>query len=192
MRYDEPPKAEEAGLILVGGGARSGKSAFALDRARRAGRRRVYVATAEPGDDEMRERIARHRAERGDDLETIEEPLDLAAALRRSAAADVVVVDCLTLWLANLLVRGDAPEEVLARLDEALAAPRAPCAIVVTNEVGMGIVPDSPLGRAFRDLAGRAHQRLAAAADEIHVAILGTVLRVRPQPIVESAPRDAR
>lgn len=179
-------------LVLVGGGARSGKSAFALARARRAGERRVYVATAEAGDDEMRARIARHRAERGPDLETIEEPLDLAGALRRSASADVVVVDCLTLWLANRLLREEAPEAVLARLDEALAAPRAPCAIVVTNEVGMGIVPESPLARAFRDLAGRAHQRLAAAADEIHVAILGTVLRLRPAPISESGAGDER
>jgi adenosylcobinamide kinase/adenosylcobinamide-phosphate guanylyltransferase len=184
--------AERGVLVLVGGGARSGKSAFALDRARRAGTRRIYVATAEPGDDEMRERIERHRAERGGDLETIEEPLDLAAALRRSATADVVVVDCLTLWLANRLLRGDAPAQVLEQLDRALAVPRAPCAIVVTNEVGMGIVPDTPLARAFRDLAGRAHQRLAAAADEIHVALLGTVLRIRPQPIVESGRIERR
>jgi adenosylcobinamide kinase / adenosylcobinamide-phosphate guanylyltransferase len=179
-------------LVLVGGGARSGKSAFALARARRAGERRVYVATAEAGDDEMRARIARHRAERGSDLETIEEPLDLAGALRRSAAADVVVVDCLTLWLANRLLRDEPPDAVLALLGEALAAPRAPCAIFVTNEVGMGIVPEGALARAFRDLAGRAHQHLAAVADEIHVAILGTVLRLRPPPIAESEPGDGR
>jgi adenosylcobinamide kinase/adenosylcobinamide-phosphate guanylyltransferase len=179
-------------LVLVGGGARSGKSAFALERARRAGERRVYVATAEPGDGEMRERISRHRAERGGDFTTVEEPLDLARALRRSSEADVVVVDCLTLWLANRLHRDGALDAVLARLDEALAVPRAPVAVFVTNEVGMGIVPESPLAREFRDLTGRAHQRLAAAADEIHVAILGTVLRVRPGPVVESSPGGGR
>lgn len=179
---DESPRR----LILVGGGARSGKSAFALARARAAGPRRVYVATAEAGDGEMRARIERHRAERGDDLVTIEEPLDLGSALRRSAGADVALVDCLTLWLANRLLRGESEEAVLAALDEALAGPRAPCTILVTNEVGMGIVPENALARSFRDLAGRAHQRVAALADEIHVAILGTVLRLRPAPLAES------
>lgn len=173
-------------LILVGGGARSGKSAYALAHARAAGTRRVYVATAQPEDDEMRERIMRHRAERGAELETVEEPFDLAGALRRSAAADVVLVDCLTLWLANRLLRGEYPEAVLVALDAALAGPRARCTIVVTNEVGMGIVPENALARAFRDLAGRAHQRIAVAADEVYVAILGTVLRLRPAPVIES------
>lgn len=181
-----------SGLVLIGGGVRSGKSAFALARARALGPRRAYVATAEPGDAEMQARIARHRTERaGDGFLTIEEPLDLAAALRRSAAADVVVVDCLTLWLANRLLRNEPPEDVLGRLEEALAAPRARSAIVVTNEVGFGIVPENALARAFRDLCGRAHQRVAAAADEVHVAILGVVLRVRPSPIVESWPGTA-
>lgn len=178
-----------SGLVLIGGGARSGKSAFALARARAAGQRRAYIATAEPGDGEMRDRIARHRAERaGDGFVTIEEPLDLAGALRRSAPHDVVVVDCLTLWLSNRLLRNEPAEDVLARLGEALDAPRAPIAIVVTNEVGLGIVPENALARSFRDLCGRAHQQLVATADEVHMAFLGIVLRVRPAPIVESWP----
>ncbi|MBM4266830.1 MAG: bifunctional adenosylcobinamide kinase/adenosylcobinamide-phosphate guanylyltransferase [Deltaproteobacteria bacterium] len=176
-------------IVLIGGGVRSGKSAFALARARRASPPRWYVATAEALDEEMRERARRHRAEREGELETVEEPLDLAAALERTRGASVVVIDCLTLWLANRLMRGEAAEETLARLEEVLeriAADQAEV-LIVTNEVGMGVVPESVLGRAFRDLAGAAHQRVARVADEIHVAILGVVLRVHPGPVEVSA-----
>ena len=172
-------------ITLVGGGARSGKSAFALAQARRLGPRRAFLATAEPLDDEMRARIARHRDERGDDFFTIEEPRDLPGALGRLEPFDVVVVDCLTLWLSNLLVAGMAAgsiREQVEALVAVLAAPRLR-AILVTNEVGMGIVPETPLGRAFRDLAGQSHQRLAAVADEIYLAALGVVLRVHPGPV---------
>jgi adenosylcobinamide kinase/adenosylcobinamide-phosphate guanylyltransferase len=103
----------------------------------------------------------------------------------------VVVVDCLTLWLSNLVCRGDTEAAIAERVDalgEALARRRFH-AIVVTNEVGLGIVPEAPLGRLFRDVAGRAHQQLAAVADEIHLAILGTILRLRPEPLAV-APRD--
>ena len=174
-------------IVLVGGGARSGKSSFALRRARELGARRLFVATAEPFDDEMRARIARHRSDRGDDFRTVEEPLALPERLAAVdiGESDVVLIDCLTLWLSNLLVRGAADDEALAAVDRLLeAAERCPAPIVlVTNEVGMGLVPDTPLGRRFRDLAGFAHQRLAARADEIYVAILGLMLRVRPAPV---------
>jgi len=186
-------------LILIGGGVRSGKSAFALRRARVLGPRRVYVATAEPLDDEMSARIGRHVRERGADFRTVEEPLALPEALvalgggerASDAGTDVVVVDCLTLWLSNLVCRGDSEGSVAERV-HALAAALARRrfhAIVVTNEVGLGIVPEAALGRLFRDIVGRAHQRLAALADEIHLAILGTILRLRPEPIAV-APRD--
>jgi adenosylcobinamide kinase/adenosylcobinamide-phosphate guanylyltransferase len=173
-------------LILVGGGVRSGKSAFALSLARRLGDRRAFVATAQPFDDEMRERIAAHRAERAGDFATVEAPLDLAGALLGIAGApDVVVVDCLTLWLSNLLLRGDRPEaialEVLRLADVLRAGPFH--AILVTNEVGMGVVPESALGRAFRDVAGRAHQELARRSDRIFLAALGCILRLRPAPL---------
>lgn len=176
-------------IVLVGGGARSGKSSFALARARALGERRVFVATAQAFDGEMEGRIALHRATRGDDFRTLEEPLELPRLLAGLDGSDVVVVDCLTLWLSNLLVRGDAPAAALACIDELCAAlaPRRYHALLVSNEVGMGIVPDSALARAFRDLAGSAHQRIAAVADEIHVAILGTVLRLKPAPVAVQA-----
>lgn len=176
--------------ILVGGGARSGKSSFALARARRLGTGRVLVATAEGLDPEMQARIARHRADRGSEFRTVEEPLELAGALGAITDADVVVIDCLTLWLSNLLLRGEAPERVLERADELarVVADRPFATILVTNEVGLGIVPENALARTFRDVAGTVHQRLAQDADEIHVALLGTVLRIRPGPVEPSSP----
>lgn len=180
-------------VALVGGGVRAGKSSFALALARTLGPRRVFLATAEPRDEEMAARIAAHRRERAGDFETVEEPLDLVGALGRVGAADVVLVDCLTLWLSNLLLRGE-DEGGIARKVAALAdalrdAPFA--SVVVTNEVGMGIVPESALGRTFRDVAGRAHQALAARADRIYFAVLGTVLRLAPGPVtVEPTPGD--
>lgn len=170
--------------IVIGGGARAGKSAFALALARELGTRRLLLATAQPLDDEMRERIARHRAERGQDFETLEEPLDVAGVVAALTGADVIVLDCVTLWLSNLLLAGRREPEILAQVDvlsDALA--RAPFhAVLVTNEVGMGLVPDTALGRAFRDLAGRVHQRLARVADELYLGVLGTIVRLRPEP----------
>jgi adenosylcobinamide kinase/adenosylcobinamide-phosphate guanylyltransferase len=172
-------------IVLVGGGARSGKSTFAIARARALGARRVFVATAQAFDGEMRDRIDLHRATRGDDFRTFEEPLELPRLLAELDGADVALVDCLTLWLSNLLLRGDPEAVVLARVDElctAIAA-RPFHTVLVTNEVGMGIVPEHALARTFRDVAGVAHQRIAQVADEIHVAILGVVLRLRPAPL---------
>jgi adenosylcobinamide kinase / adenosylcobinamide-phosphate guanylyltransferase len=179
-------------LILIGGGVRSGKSAFALTRARDLGRRRVFLATAQAWDEEMRERIRRHRDERARSFRTVEEPLAVPQALAELSQTDVVLIDCLTLWLSNLLLAGANEADALASVDELIATiARVPFpVVVVTNEVGMGIVPESALGRLFRDVAGRAHQRLARAASEIHLAALGVVLRLRPSPveIVNPAP----
>jgi adenosylcobinamide kinase/adenosylcobinamide-phosphate guanylyltransferase len=183
------PRSE---LILIGGGVRSGKSAFAVALARDLGRRRAFVATAQPLDAEMEARIAAHRAERADAFETVEAPLDLAGVL---AALDheVVLVDCLTLWISNLLLRGDDLPAVAAQVEAvaAVLARRRSHAVLVTNEVGMGIVPESPLGRAFRDAAGRAHQRLALDADRLYLAVLGGVLRLRPDPVALVHPESA-
>ncbi len=189
------------GFVLIGGGARSGKTSFALRLAMQQGSRagepgardaRVFVATAEALDDEMRERIRRHVIERGDAFTTIEAPLDLddrIARLARDDARDsqvaVVVIDCLTLWLSNLLLADLSQEAIEARV-EGLAATLASApfrTLLVTNEVGMGVVPESALGRAFRDVSGRAHQRLARSAREIYLATLGTILRLRPAPL---------
>jgi adenosylcobinamide kinase/adenosylcobinamide-phosphate guanylyltransferase len=176
-------------LVLIGGGVRSGKSAFALEVARRLGTRRAFVATAQAFDEEMRARIAAHRRERGAEFDTVEEPHDLPGALARLGASpappEVVVVDCLTLWLSNLLLRGDDLDAVDAAVGRLVAALGAQPfhAVVVTNEVGMGVVPDSALGRAFRDASGRAHQRLAPCAHRLYLAALGCIVRLRPGPL---------
>jgi adenosylcobinamide kinase/adenosylcobinamide-phosphate guanylyltransferase len=173
-------------LIVVGGGARSGKSRFALARAESLGRRRAFVATAEALDGEMADRIRRHRQDRGPGFETIEEPLELAAALERAyQTADVVVVDCLTFWVSNLLMGGASPPDLAAAFDRLVAVlQRRPIAVIlVSNEVGMGLVPETPLGRGFRDAVGVLHQRLAAEADELYVGVMGQLLRLRPAPL---------
>jgi adenosylcobinamide kinase / adenosylcobinamide-phosphate guanylyltransferase len=189
-----PAPTSSAKLILVGGGARSGKSRFALRRARElagVGGRVVFIATAQALDDEMAERIRRHRAERDPAWSTIEEPLALAQALRRAGEGEgegapvAVVVDCLTLWLSNLFGRGDGPADLAAAFAEVEAelARRRAHVVLVGNEVGLGVVPETPLGRRFRDAAGSLHQRLAARADETYAALMGMVLRLRPGPV---------
>lgn len=172
-------------LIVIGGGVRCGKSAFAVSYAQRLGARRVFIATAQAFDDEMRARIAAHRVERGAAFSTIEAPHDLVAALTGLRDVDVVVIDCLTLWLSNLLLMQLPQDAIDARVAELVSALRAlPAhALIVTNEVGMGIVPETALGRVFRDISGRAHQRLGRAADEIYFAVLGQLLRIKPAPI---------
>jgi adenosylcobinamide kinase/adenosylcobinamide-phosphate guanylyltransferase len=165
-------------LVLVGGGARSGKSRWALERARKRGGRLVYIATAEALDDEMSARIAKHRAERDSAFQTIEEPLDLARSLR-SADGDAIVVDCLTLWLSNRMHA--SLDQALDQTEDAISAAAAQKAevIVVTNEVGCGIVPENALAREFRDLAGIMNQRFAEAADEVYWMVFGQPLRVK-------------
>jgi len=177
-------------VILIGGGARSGKSAFALTRAAELGERRAFVATAQAFDDEMRARIAAHVRERGAGWQTHEVPFLLPEALAELDAG-VVVVDCLTLWLSNLLLQDQSSDQALAQLERLakVLEARRNHVLLVTNEVGMGIVPDNALARTFRDLAGRAHQRLATMADEIHFAALGVMLRLHPEPVTVTRPR---
>lgn len=168
-------------MVLVTGGARSGKSRFAEARLAElapAGPWR-YVATAEAHDAEMDARIARHRARRGDGWRTVEAPRALAAALDGDEAG--VLVDCVTLWLTNLLLDGADDATLLAAADEVAARARS-CArpiVLVTNEVGGGIVPDNALARRFRDVAGLANQRLAVAAHEVFLVACGLPLRLR-------------
>ena len=179
-------KSEGKRTILIGGGVRSGKSAFALVRAQVLGTRRAFIATAEAYDDEMRERAERHQKERGSAFQTIEAPRELVPALHEaSRTAEVVVIDCLTLWLSNLLLSGlDAAAigQRVAELDDAVAS-RPAHVIIVSNEVGMGIVPESRLGRQFRDLSGNAHQVLSSSVDELYFAMMGQILRLRPAPL---------
>ena len=172
---------------LVLGGARSGKSAYAEGLIRDASIHAVYLATAEAGDQEMAARIARHRSQRGDGWRTIEEPLDLVGTLRTVVRANrPVLVDCLTLWLSNLMhAERDIAAETAA-LVEAIGELAGPV-VFVSNEVGQGIVPDNALARAFRDHAGRLHQRVAAAADRVVFVTAGLpmVLKSPEKPTVK-------
>jgi adenosylcobinamide kinase/adenosylcobinamide-phosphate guanylyltransferase len=159
-------------VTLVGGGSRSGKSRYALDRARALGSRIAFVATAEAYDSEMRDRIARHQAERGPEFTTFEEPRELTSLLNRiDGQFPVIVVDCLTLWLTNRMLAGLDAED--------LTAPRRSEVIYVTNEVGCGIVPDNELARRFRDEQGRLNQRVAAAADNVIWMAFGLPLALK-------------
>ena len=157
-------------IVLVLGGARSGKSAFAEGLVRQASAERTYVATGRAWDDEMRERILQHRNSRGTDWTTIEEPLDLGGALQRSAGA--VLVDCLTLWVTNLMMDEADCHARFAELADRLTGENRTI-VLVSNEVGLGIVPMDAMSRAFRDHAGRLHQRIAAVADEVYLVTAG-------------------
>jgi adenosyl cobinamide kinase/adenosyl cobinamide phosphate guanylyltransferase len=166
-------------LTFVTGGARSGKSGYALRLAAAAAAPVAMIATAEARDDEMRERIDAHRRERPASWRTLEEPLDLAGALRGLAANEFAVVDCLSLWVSNLLEHEDAEAiEALAAETAALAAGHTGGCVAVSNEVGMGIVPDNALARSYRDVLGRVNAIWAEAADEALLAVSGRVLRL--------------
>ena len=156
-------------LVLLLGGARSGKSRLALERAVQAGGAVTFIATGEAGDDEMTARIERHKHERPQAWRTIEEPLELARALASVPAEETAIVDCLSLWVANGL--GAHHELNDDALDAAVA--RSGLTIAVTNEVGMGIVPDNALARAYRDELGRVNAAWAAAADEAYLVVAG-------------------
>lgn len=154
-------------ITLVLGGARSGKSRHAERLVEGAAEGGTYCATAEPGDAEMAERIAAHRARRGAFWRTVEVPLALPAAIRAESRGDrPVLVDCLTLWLTNVMLAGREIEPGVAALIAALREAAGPV-VLVANEVGLGIVPETPLGRRFRDAAGRLNQEIAALADRV-------------------------
>jgi adenosylcobinamide kinase/adenosylcobinamide-phosphate guanylyltransferase len=170
-------------LALILGGARSGKSSYSLELAGQFPDPRLYLATAEAGDEEMAARIAQHRRDRGEGWDTREVPLDLAGALAQAQGRyKVILADCLTLWLSNWLIRGGDRAELksvcleLVKILERAATPT----ILVSNEVGWGIVPENPLAREFRDWAGWLHQLLAAAADLVVLMVAGLPLTLKP------------
>ena len=165
--------------LLVLGGARSGKSRLAQARAEALGGRLIYVATAEAWDDEMRERIATHRADRGPEWTTVEAPLDLAATIAaRSDPDTTLLVDCLTLWATNVMLAERELETEITTLAEVVTTFQGTL-ILVANEVGLGIVPDNALARRFRDFAGRINQAMAAVADEVVFVAAGLPLRLK-------------
>lgn len=165
-------------LIFVIGGARSGKSGFAERRVSSLPPPWTYIATAQALDEEMRQRIARHRLDRGAGWTTIEAPHDLAQAVKSADAEAPLLVDCLTLWLSNRLLADADIRAEAATLVKALAARGAPT-LVVSNEVGLGIVPDNALARRFRDEAGFLHQAIAARAGEVHMMVAGLSIRAK-------------
>jgi adenosyl cobinamide kinase/adenosyl cobinamide phosphate guanylyltransferase len=164
-------------LLLVLGGARSGKSALA---ARLAGAEATLIATGTAGDDDMAERIRRHREERPPGWTTVEEPVQLTGALAAAPPEGVVVVDCLTLWVSNLVAAGWEDDAVVAEAHRAaaLAAARGALTVTVSNEVGLGIVPATPLGRRYRDLLGRVNAAWAAAAERVLLVVAGRTLEL--------------
>jgi adenosyl cobinamide kinase/adenosyl cobinamide phosphate guanylyltransferase len=165
-------------LTVLLGGARSGKSSLAVELARASGAPVVFIATGEALDDEMAERIARHRAERPAGWTTVEEPRALASAIAAAPEDACVVVDCLSLWVANILDSGAAEVEAAAAEAVLLAAGRRAPTIAVTNEVGLGIVPGTPLGRAYRDVLGRVNTIWAGSADQAFLIVAGRRLRL--------------
>jgi adenosyl cobinamide kinase/adenosyl cobinamide phosphate guanylyltransferase len=167
-------------LTLILGGARSGKSTRALSLG--AGRV-LFVATAEALDDEMSTRIAAHRAERPPEWDTLEEPRNIGGAIRtRGDQYDTVIIDCLTLWVGNLIEHGGTPAEWVAPVLAAYRAGRANW-VVISNEVGLGIVPDTPLGRRYRDALGVVNQLVAAAADHVMLLVAGLTVDLKvPKP----------
>ncbi|HZY48799.1 MAG TPA: bifunctional adenosylcobinamide kinase/adenosylcobinamide-phosphate guanylyltransferase [Devosia sp.] len=175
------------GHILVLGGARSGKTGFAERLAMRAGESPLYLATAQALDAEMAERVRMHQQQRHKRFATLEEPIALSTALRAAAKThDVILVDCLTLWITNLL---GANDNVAAAVDELVATlPQIEdCKVIlVSNEVGLGIVPDNAMARMFRDLAGAAHQRLAEICSEVHFVVAGLPMTLKGPRLTES------
>ena len=165
--------------LLVTGGARSGKSRFAENRTLRMGAPLVYIATAQAFDDEMAKRIQTHQDRRGPEWQTYSEPLELAEAIRQTDGQGPCLVDCLTIWLSNLMFAERDIEQASSAVIKAIRERKDPI-VIVTNEVGSGIVPENALARRFRDEAGRLNQTIAEAVDEVYVCISGMPLQLKP------------
>ncbi|MBI5328887.1 MAG: bifunctional adenosylcobinamide kinase/adenosylcobinamide-phosphate guanylyltransferase [Deltaproteobacteria bacterium] len=182
-------------MILVLGGARSGKSAYALKLAESRSDKRLYLATAQAIDKEMTERIRKHKKGRGNNWTTIEEPINVIDVIRKGKKNDVLLLDCLTLWISNLMhkksevrglpqnasIVGQKSEVIYKNINQLASACKQSKAniIIVSNEVGMGIVPDNPMARQFRDIAGYANQKIAEAADEVYFVAAGIGIKIK-------------
>lgn len=188
---DQPTHQDAGGSkpshVLVTGGARSGKSRFAEALVAGAGLEKVYVATGQAFDAEMRSRIEQHKQDRGSGWTTVEEPLALAEVLQRESRPDrAVLVDCLTLWLSNLMLEDRNIAEEVAKLGASLSFLRGPV-VFVTNEVGQGIVPENALARRFRDEAGRLNQHIASLCERVVLVAAGQPVQIKPSlhPAIE-------
>ncbi len=178
----------DSGLLLILGGARSGKSNLADELASKSGRPVVYLATATAGDDNMRQRILSHKASRPQNWRTIEEPLDLVAALSQARPGDLALLDCVTLWVSNLLLAGPGDESPVTAVDRIVEQTKRLLSalremdiwmVAVSNEVGMGIVPSSEMGRTYRDGLGRVNQLFAGQADSVYLMVAGLPLALK-------------
>ena len=170
-----------ADVIYVTGGARSGKSSFALECAERYGKK-AFLATAEPFDEEMTVRVEKHKEERGSDFYTVEEPVYIGEALREIPEnIDVVLVDCLTVWAGNLLYKLESNEAIMSHVERLLdVLQNPPCNIIlVSNEVGMGIVPENAMAREFRDIAGIINQKVAGVSTEAYFLCSGLPVKLK-------------
>lgn len=169
-------------VIFITGGARSGKSRFAEELAQNFPGPKAYLATAQPLDQEMAERILRHKQSRAGDWHTLEEPLRVAEAIRKNGDRfHLILLDCLTLWISNLMMAGWSEENILGEADRLMQAGQATeCSLIfVGNEVGMGIVPDNLQARTFRDLSGLVQQKIAREADEVYLMVSGLPQRIK-------------
>jgi adenosylcobinamide kinase/adenosylcobinamide-phosphate guanylyltransferase len=168
-------------LELISGGARSGKSRFAVEAALKSGKKRLFVATAQAWDAEMQERIRLHQEERRENFQTLDAPFGLHQHLLLQDSFEVILIDCLTLWISNLMLQEKSDSEIRSEVELGLATAmnKAPHVLLVSNEVGFGIVPDNALARRFRDLNGRLQQDIAAVAHEVHLAAMGVVLPLK-------------
>jgi len=163
-------------MIFITGGCRSGKSQYALDYTNRHFHKKLYLATCEALDEEMVRRVENHKRRRGPEWWTIEEPVEIVDHIKgRGDGPEVILIDCVTLWLSNLLLRGDSDSRIMEEVDRLVRALRETqmSSLIVSNEVGMGIVPVDPLGRRFRDLSGMANQKIAGEADCVVFMVSG-------------------
>lgn len=170
-------------IVLVLGGCRSGKSRYALRLAEDTpGNRKLFVATCIPQDEEMKKRVLRHQAERSNSWTTIEIPIDIHVPIKDySAQADVILIDCLTIWVSNLMLDGKTYEQLIEQvklLEDALQSTKTKI-ILVSNEVGCGIVPDNPLARQYRDMIGEVNQRIATCANTVYWVVAGIPVEIK-------------
>jgi adenosylcobinamide kinase/adenosylcobinamide-phosphate guanylyltransferase len=167
-------------IIFVTGGARSRKSSFVFKEAEEVRGKKAYIATAEPLDKEMRERIEAHKKMRGINWDTLEEPLKIANLLKETGDRyQVIVIDCLTLWLSNIMHAGLNLEHEIEYLISSLTTNRSSLLYIVSNEVGMGIVPANEIARRFRDVAGILNQKIAEIADQVYLMVAGIPVRIK-------------
>ena len=167
-------------IILITGGARSGKSTFALAQASKSDGRKAYIATAQALDEEMRQRIENHKRLRGDEWITYEEPLKIAALIEEiKDRHSVILLDCLTLWLSNVMHAKVKIENEIEQFISSLMTQRSSRVYIVSNEVGMGIVPLNEMARKFRDMAGTLNQKVAAVADEVYMVVAGIPMKIK-------------